>query len=361
MGINDIIVYIMVFFLCLGAIDKCIGNRMGLGQKFSEGFMAMGTLTMSMVGIISIAPVLSGFLIPVITPIYALMGADPSSFANTLLALDMGGYALAKEMALTPEAELFSWVFLGTMMGPTIVFTIPVAMGIIEKEDYPYFAKGILLGIITVPFGCFVGGLVANISLNIIIANLIPTVIFSCIIAIGLWKASDKMIKGFHFFGKCIEILAIISLTAIIIETLTGLIIIPHMSPISEGIQIVGMIAIVLVGAFPMVAIITKIFKKHLGKVGNLLGINSTATAGLVASLAHHIPMLTMLKNMDERGKVINIAFAVSGAFVFGSHLGFVAGINREMVFAMIVGKLTGGILAVVLAIVTTTKSTTNR
>lgn len=358
MGINDIILYIMVCFLCLGAIDKCIGNRMGLGQKFNEGIMAMGTLTLSMVGIISIAPVLAGFLIPVIAPIYAFMGADPSSFANTLLALDMGGYALAKEMALSPEAELFSWVFLGTMMGPTIVFTIPVALGIIEKEDYPYFAKGILLGIITVPFGCFVGGIVANLSLNIILSNLIPTTIFSVIIAIGLWKAADKMIKGFHFFGKCIEILAILSLTAIIIETLTGLIIIPHMTPLAEGMQIVGMIAIVLAGAFPMVAFITKMFQNHLEKLGNFFGINSTATTGLVASLAHHIPMLTMLKNMDPRGKVINIAFAVSGAFVFGSHLGFVAGIQKEMVFAMIVGKLTGGIAAVVLAIVTTPKST---
>jgi len=358
MGINQIIVYIMVFFLCLGAVDKCIGNRMGLGQKFSEGFMAMGMLTMSMVGIVSIAPVLSGILIPLIAPIYALMGADPSSFANTILALDMGGYALAKEMALTPEAELFSWVFLGTMMGPTIVFTIPVALGMIEKEDYPYFAKGILLGIITVPFGCLVGGIVANISLNIIIANLIPTIIFSIVIAIGLWKAADKMMKGFHYFGKCIEILAILSLTAIIIETLTGLIIIPHMTPISEGIQTVGMIAIVLAGAFPMVAFVTKIFNKHLGKAGNLLGINHTSAAGLVATLAHNIPMLTLLKNMDPRGKVINIAFAVSSAFVFGSHLGFVAGVNKEMVFAMIVGKLAGGLAAVFLAMIATRKST---
>ena len=52
MGINDIIVYIVIACFCLGAIDKCIGNRWGLGQRFTEGFMAMGSLTLAMVGII---------------------------------------------------------------------------------------------------------------------------------------------------------------------------------------------------------------------------------------------------------------------------------------------------------------------
>ena len=27
MGINDIIVYIVIGFFCLGAIDKCLGNK----------------------------------------------------------------------------------------------------------------------------------------------------------------------------------------------------------------------------------------------------------------------------------------------------------------------------------------------
>lgn len=357
MEISDIIVYIMAVFLCLGAIDKCMGNRMGFGQKFSDGFMAMGSLTMAMVGIVSLAPIIAKLLIPLITPIYGLVGADPSSFANTLLAVDMGGYSLAKEMSTNPEAELFSWVFLGTMLGPTIVFTIPIALGIIEKEDHSYFAKGILLGITTVPVGCLVGGLIADISLKIVLMNLIPTIIFASVVAIGLWKATDKMITGFYLFGKCIEVIAIFGLTAISIETLTGFIIIPNMTPITEGIKIVGIIAIMLAGAFPMVAFITKVFKKHLGKLGYFLGISDTSTAGLIASLANNIPMLTLLKDMDPRGKVINVAFTVSGAFVFGGHLGFVAGINKEMVFAMIVGKLVGGITAITLAIITTPKS----
>ena len=54
---------------------------------------------------------------------------------------------------------------------------------------------------------------------------------------------------------------------------------------------------------------------------------------------------------MDDRGKVVNLAFAVSAAFVFGDHLGFTAGFAPEMIGPMIIGKLTGGISALVVAL----------
>ena len=86
-------------------------------------------------------------------------------------------------------------------------------------------------------------------------------------------------------------------------------------------------------------------------KLGRWLGVNETAAAGLIASLANSIAAFGMVKNMDDRGKVVNIAFAVSGAFVLGDHLGFTAGFAPEMLPGLIVGKLAGGISAVALAL----------
>ncbi|KRQ86500.1 Ethanolamine utilization protein, EutH [Caloramator mitchellensis] len=350
MSINEIIVYIMVGFMLLGALDKIIGNKFGLGEKFDEGFMAMGSLAIAMVGVVSLAPVLAKILKPVIVPVYTALGADPAMFATTLLACDMGGYPLAMELALTKEAGLFAGLILGAMMGPTIVFTIPVALGIIEKEDHKYLATGILAGMITIPLGSLAGGLVAGYSFKMIFSNLIPIIIVSALIAFGLWKIPNKMINGFNKFGKGVVIVITIGTAAIIFETLTGVVLIPGMAPISDGIQIVGAIAIMLCGAFPMVYFITKVFKKPLMKLGGLLGMNDVAAAGMVATLANNIPMFGLMKDMDERGKIINVAFAVSAAFVFGDHLGFTAGVNKEMIFPMIVGKLVAGITAVILA-----------
>lgn len=63
-----------------------------------------------------------------------------------------------------------------------------------------------------------------------------------------------------------------------------------------------------------------------------------------------------MMGEMDRRGKVVNVAFAVSAAFVFGDHLGFTAGFDPEMIFPMIVGKLVGGVSAVPVAMLITRK-----
>lgn len=351
MNINDIILYIMVGFMVLGALDKIIGNKFGMGEKFEEGIMAMGALAVAMVGVISLAPVLAKWLTPVVVPVYQALGADPSMFATTLLANDMGGYPLAMELANSKEAGLFAGLILGAMMGPTIVFTIPVALGIIEKKDHKVLAQGILAGLITIPLGCFAGGLAAGFDISMILANLVPIIIVSAILATGLALIPGKMINGFVWFGKGVVAVITFALAAIIIETLTGFVVVPGMAPISEGVEIVGAIAIVLAGAFPMVHFITKVFRKPLMKLGKLLGMNDVAAAGIVATLANNIPMFGLMKDMDERGKVINVAFAVSASFILGDHLGFTAGVAKEMIFPMIVGKFVGGVTAVFVAI----------
>lgn len=352
MSINEIIVYIMVGFMVLGAIDKIIGNKFGLGEQFEEGIMAMGSLALAMVGVVSLAPVLANILEPVVVPLYSALGADPSMFATTLLANDMGGYPLAMQLAQNQDAGLFAGLILGAMMGPTIVFTILVALGIIKEEDHVFLARGILAGLVTIPVGCLVGGLVAGFEIGMIVSNLLPIVIVSVLLAVGLAMIPKQMIKGFIVFGKGVVVVITIGLAAIIIETMTGIVVIPGMAPVSEGIEIVGHIALMLAGAFPMVAVITKVFNKPLLKMGSMLGMNDVSAAGMVATLANNIPMFGLMKDMDERGKVINVAFAVSASFVFGDHLGFTAGVAQEMIFPMVVGKLVGGITAIMVALV---------
>ena len=351
MSIDKVIIYLMVIFAVLGAIDRIIGNKFGLGEQFEEGIMAIGSLALSMVGIIALAPVIANLLKPVVVPVYNFLGADPAMFAGTILANDMGGASLAQELASNPDAGLFGGLIVGSMMGVTIVFTIPVALGIIHASDRKYLATGVLAGVITIPIGSFVAGIIAGFPVMMVIRNLIPIVIIALLIALGLWKFESAMIKGFTWFGKFIIAVITVGLIAGIVETLTGIVIIPGMNPISEGFEIVADIAIVLAGAFPLVLIITRVFRKPLMKLGKLVGMNDVAAAGIVASLANSIPMFQMVKDMDAKGKIINFAFAVSAAFVFGDHLGFTAGFNSTMIVPMIIGKLVSGISAFILAV----------
>ncbi|MDR2976689.1 MAG: ethanolamine utilization protein EutH [Streptococcaceae bacterium] len=350
MGINQIIMIIMVIFMILGAIDRIIGGKFGLGDKFEDGINAMGALTLSMVGIIVLAPVLKDILSPVVVPLYKALGADPSMFATTLLAMDMGGYPLAMNMAGTPEIGNFAGIILGGMMGPTIVFTIPVALGIIEPEDKKFLATGVLSGMVTIPLGVFVGGLVMGMDIMTILLNLIPIIIVAILIMLGLQFIPDKMTKGFDWFGKGVVAVAIIGLVLGAMDILIGFKPVKNIADIMEGFTVVGSIAVTLAGAFVLVFVITKLFSKPLMKVGHFLGMNDVAAAGMIATLANNIPMFQMMKDMDDRGKILNVSFAVSAAFVFGDHLGFTAGVNKEMIFPMIVSKLVAGITAIFVA-----------
>ena len=185
---------------------------------------------------------------------------------------------------------------------------------------------------------------------------MVPIVLIAVLIALGLWKAEKWMIRGFGWFGRIIVAMITIGLAAAIVEELTGFELIPGLASIEEGFLTVGAIAIVLAGAFPLVFVLTKVLKKPLLALGRKLGINDTAAAGLVASLANSIATFGMVKDMDRRGKVVNIAFAVSAAFVFGDHLGFTAGFAPALLPAMIAGKLAGGISAVAVALLLTRK-----
>ncbi|MBN6206686.1 ethanolamine utilization protein EutH [Ralstonia pickettii] len=356
MGINEIVIYLMVIFMVIGALDKIFKNKLGLGDKFEEGIMAIGSLALAMVGIIVLAPVLSNILSPIVVPVYTALGADPAMFAGSLLAIDMGGLPLAQELALNEEAAMFSGVILGSMMGATVVFSIPVSLGIIKKEDQRFLATGMLAGFITIPIGALVGGLVAGYPITMIVLNLIPILILAALVILGLWKIPEKMIKGFTIFGYGVVVLATIGLAVGIIDVLTGITVIPGIGSLEEGIQIVGSIAIVLAGAFVMVEVITRVFKKPLMQMGKMLGMNDVSAAGMVATLANNIAMFNLMKDMDNRGKIINVAFSVSAAFVLGDHLGFAAGVARDMIFPMIAGKFAGGITAVVVAIIIANK-----
>lgn len=354
MSINEIIVWIMVIIMVIGAIDKSIGNRIGLGEQFEEGILAMGSLALSMAGIIVLAPKLSDWLSPIVVPLYELVGADPAMFAGTLLANDMGGFFLAQQMTSDPEIVLFSGGILGAMMGATIVFSIPVGLGLIDIEDRPYLAQGILCGLVTIPIGATVSGILMGMNIGKIITNLIPIFIVAALIAFGLWKFTTQMIKGFIIFGKIIVAVATIGLAIGGLDWLVGIKLFENQESLAVGFETVGGIAITLAGAYGLVFIITKIFKKPLMKFGNVLGINEVSAAGLIASLANNIAMFQTVKNMDNKGKVINIAFAVSASFAIGDHLGFTAGVAPEIIMPMIIGKLTGGITAILVAILIT-------
>ena len=282
---DNIILWIMAIAMVLGALDRMFGSRLGLGKQFEEGILAIGALSLSMLGILTLAPVLARLLRPVLVPVYGFLGADPAMFAGSILANDMGGAPLAMELAGTRAAGQLGGLIVGSKLGATVVFSIPVALGILQPEDRPALARGVLAGLLAIAPGAFAGGLAAGFPLGMLVRNLVPIVLFAVLIALGLWRWERAMIRGFLWFGRGVLAVITVGLAAAVFTELTGVTVIPGMAPLEGGVQTVAGIGFVLAGAFPLVFLLTKLLRRPLAALGRLLGMNGTAAAGLVASL----------------------------------------------------------------------------
>ena len=95
MSFHEIVIAIMALFALFAGLDRIFGNRIGIGKDFEEGILAMGSLAMAMIGVITLAPVLASVLVPFVVPVFSLLGADAAMFAGSILACDMGGGAEA--------------------------------------------------------------------------------------------------------------------------------------------------------------------------------------------------------------------------------------------------------------------------
>ena len=336
-------------FALLGAADRIFGNHLGLGKEFEKGILSIGALALAMVGMISIAPTIAKILVPVCASVANFLRID-LSFVGGFIANDMGGAMVAKELATDAQWGGYNGLIVASMMGVTICFTIPVALKTIEKKYHKEVLSGILCGIATVPLGCIVSGLIMGYPFPELLLNLLPTILVSLITGAGIVINGEACRKIFNVIGNFVLVIITIGLGAGIFTHITGVELIPYMNPVSYGFETVGNIAILLAGVFPLIYVLSKLFQKLFHYIGGLLNINDAAVVGLISSFANSIPTFALVEKMNPKGIVVNMAFAVSASFVFGDHLAFTMAFDKQFVFGMIIGKLVGGVFAVIAA-----------
>ncbi len=352
----QVVKLIFAIFAIAGAIDKITGNHFKLGDEFEKGILAAGTLALAMVGMICIAPTLAQLLTPVMAPLSKWTGIDPSVLGS-FIANDMGGASVARELAASETLGAFNGLVVASMMGVTLCFTIPVALKMIDKAYHKEVLKGILCGIATLPLGCFISGLMLEISLGELLLNLSPVLIVALVTCLGLIAKPTLTCRIFEIIGIIVAALITIGLAAGVFTHITGIRLIPHMLPIMDGFLITSDIAIMLAGIFPLIAVLSKLGQRLFAAAGKRIGINDSAVLGLISSLANSIPTFSLIEKMNEKGRIINMAFAVSAAFIFGDHLAFTLSFNEAYVPAMVVGKLISGLAAVIAACLICSKS----
>ena len=353
---NDVLMIVMAAGAVLGGVDRLRGNRWGLGDKFETGFMLLGSMALSMAGMICLTPVLAQWLGQAIVPLYRLIGVDPAMFGS-LLAIDMGGYQLAKDLAEDPLLGSYGGLVVAAVFGCTIVFTIPVGMGMISKADRPFFAQGIMVGLAAMPVGLAVGGMLCGLSILTCLHQNLPIFVLALLLLLGLWKIPQKMVKGFCLLAEGIRWLVTIGLVLAAVESLTGWAVLPGMAPLEDAMATVASIGIVLLGSLPLAELIRRILTRPFAWLGERLGMKPQSLTAMLVGLVSALPTLSMYQDMDDRGKVAAGAFLVSGTSLLAAHMAFTVSTEPNMLGPLIGAKLAGAFAAVVAALWVTRKT----
>ncbi len=346
----NVLTIIILIFAMLGLVDKLLGNKFALGKEFEKGFALFAPMVFSMLGMLVIAPAIGVWLTPFFDWFYSVFKIDPSVIPASLFANDMGGMTLAQSICKSETIGNFNAFVVSSMLGCVVSFTIPFAIGIVKKEQHKELFFGLLCGITTVPIGCLVGGLLCGIGIVDLVISLLPLIVFAVVLGAALILLPNFCIKAFVVFGHIIRWVAMIGLACSIFTFLTKIPVYEHFDSFENAAFICANACVTLSGALPLMFVVSKLLNKPLSKVGSKIGIDSFSAFSFLSTLVTNATTFSCMEKMNKKGVVLNSAFAVSAAFVFGSHMAFTLAFNADYIMPVIVGKLVSGVAAVVLA-----------
>lgn len=379
--LGQIVLYIIMGCCGAGAIATVVKEDSGLAQSFHDGIRAMASLFLPVVGLMVSVPYLVIGVENIFGDIFRSIGADPAIAAAVIIPPDCGGYALFLALARSPEVVVIA-VMVAITTASTIAFNIPIGLSILKKEDHSYLALGAMSGFLSIPFAVLItctiliitkpairttftttgaAEYILQLDFLTVFLNLLPIVIFCVLLALGLKFFPKAMVKGFIIFGKVLLSILTLIAAASIIEYYTGIFsrifggwgFDPMLGDEEESfraIELLGTIAMMLSGAFPMVYLIRKFCGKGLAKLGALVGLDEVGSAGLLAAMANAVALFSMVKDMSPASKVMAIAFTVCAGYALGDWIAFNVNFQPNLVVPVFIGQLCGGMIGIFFA-----------
>jgi ethanolamine transporter len=344
---KQILMSIICIFFVLGAVDYFIGGRLGLSGDFLLSFSLIGRIALAVAGIICLSPVISDLLTPVIVPLFGVFGIDPAMFAPIILAPDSGGYSIAMEMAADPAIGAWAGTVVAAHIGCAFSFNLPNCLGTIPKSTYNYFSLGSLLGLATCPVGCIVGGLLAGLPLGAILKSLIPAILVAVAVILGLIFFPNKCIRMFVFLGRCLTAVAIFGLILGTFQQLTGIIVIDRLKPVTEGLQICGIVGLTMAGVLCMTNLFSRTCTGLLRWLSRTFRVDQNSILFSIIGLVTVTPGAAKFDTMTPKGRVLFSAMVMSCANILGAHFSFVGVYVPDMLIPTVVGKFSSGAVAI--------------
>ena len=218
--------------------------------------------------------------------------------------------------------------------------------------------RGLFLGFLVLPVGCLLTGALCGIPLSVLLHNTWPVLAVAVLLlllfksgssAIGpIFNGISLAVRGLTLFGFCISVL----------QETSGIVLLEGLTPLAEIYPVICSIGAFLAGILPFFAFVQRLLTAPLAKLAARLQLEPASITGLVVTSANCIPTLLSLDTLEERGITLNTAYAVVAAYSVGDFLAFTLQFSPAHALPMMAGRLLSGLLAVVLCLKTTPKTT---
>ncbi|AHM56073.1 YxeR [Peptoclostridium acidaminophilum DSM 3953] len=347
----NVFIILMLLLACVGLFDKILGGRWDLSKEFDKGLALMGPMALSIVGLYCIGITAVQANATAIAELAEVLPFDSSVIIGSILATDLGGYAISKNIAATPLLGLFSGVIVASSLGCAVSFQLPVSLATIPKEEVGPMMNGLLLGIITIPAGLLAGGIMLGLTVSELAVNIAPVALLCLLLAMFFVKAAKATMMVMSFVGYAIRAASFAMFAVVIAGLFVPAWRIADMALVSEILVILAKMTAVVCGSMVLSRLAIMYCKRPIGWMSRKLDINEKSVMGLLLSLTTSLSMLPLFSQMDRRGKAMNAAFTVSGAYMLGGQLAFIGSVESiDVVSIYMVSKLVGGVCALIAA-----------
>ena len=378
--IGTIVIRTVMVCLVLGVIGAIRDPDKGIGFEFCEGVRQLGTIFIPIAGVMASLPYMQSIITAAFSGLSRLMGHDLAMWAGIILPPDIGGNLLVNTLASTPEAWIIA-LFTAFILGSGVTFGIPLSISMVPKRDHRELAMGILCGLIACPVGITVSCALCmytdpairaevstvlpaaehlHLTWPVILLNLLPVYILCALIAVIICLFPEKAVKGFLVFGRVLTGLLYVIFALAAVEYFTGLFsalvpgwrfdpIIADAQDYNRALETAGYCALMLGGAYPMMYLLQKYGGKGIAKIGEKLGLSAEGCLGILASSVTLVALFRAFEKMPPIDKARSAAWAISSGYLLADHLVYCYNFQPQLYGCLLIGKLTGGILSVLL------------
>ena len=342
----NIFIAIMLVFAAAGLLDEILGGKLGLMPNFEKGLATMGGLAMSTVGFYAIGVTYVQTHAEAIEEAAKHMPFDPALIPSCLLAPDMGALGMAQKLAATPALAAFTGAMVAGSLGMTVGYQLPVFLAAVRKDEIGELMRGFIFGLIAIPSGLAVGGLMLGLPVRQLFFNMIPVLVLCMVLIAAFVLVPALTMKIMIFLGNAIRIFSFLLFGVAVFGIFMPKYAVVENALIEEMLFMVLRMVIAACGGLVLSQVALKRLQKPIQR-------NEEAVVGLFLSFIQSLAMLPLFSKMDKRGKVLNAAFSVAGAYVVGGQMTLVASlIPGNWVIAYMISKVLSGGLAVVLAVI---------